>query len=199
MVEIFCLKDKADSALFDYLAALDRRTPVDTLVVDAGRVEPATPVVDAIGESMRRRGRGEIVLVDGLAGRPAAGDPRALLRSARAFKAYAAALRRRWRADGVSVAVVAPGSLAIRAAALLRDPQLAMFGADRIAELIVHDRGRRRAVVAIPGAATVAMRALRLVPSRIRDAAGSMLLPSAGSIGEPADEGPLPGETGPGD
>jgi len=223
LVETFDLAGRAEPALADYLAALDRRMPVDTLVVHAGphaelvdrhlaaggyldtghpveaEVGGAMRVVAAIGEPMRRRGRGEIVLVDLLAGRPATGDPRAVLRTASALRTYGATLRRRLRADGVSVAVVLPRGLAIRAAARLREPGLALAGADRIAERIVRGLPRGRAAVAIPGPATLLMRTLRVVPSRVREAVHNMLLPSAGVIREPADEGPLPGESGPGD
>ena len=222
VVETFELAGCAEPALADYLAALDRRTPVDTLVVHAGpQTEPvdrhpaagypatghpvereiggAMRVVAAIEEPMRCRGRGEIVLVDSLVGRPATGDPRALLRTASALRSYGAALRRRLRADGVSVAVVLPRSLAIRAAAGLREPGLALAGADRIAERIARGLARRRGVVAILGPATLAMRTLRVVPSRVREALRTMLLPSTGVIREPAEENPLPGESGPGD
>jgi len=76
------------------------------------------------------------VLVDSLVGRPATGDPRAVPRTTSAVHSYGAALRRRLRADGVSVGVVLPRSLAIRAAARLREPGLTLAGADRIAERI---------------------------------------------------------------
>ncbi len=217
LVETFDLAGRAEPALADCLAALDRRMPVDTLVVHAGpraelvdrhlatghpvevEIGGAMRVVDAIGELMRCRGHGEIILIDSLAGRPATGDPRAVLRTTSALRSYGDALRRRLRADGVSVAVVQPRSLAIRAAARLREPGLALAGADRIAERIARGLSRRGAAVAIPGPATLAMRTLRVVPSRVRDAVHNMLLPSPGAIREPADEGPLPGESGPGD
>jgi capsular polysaccharide export protein len=204
LVETFDLAGRAEPALADYLAALDRRSPVDTLVVHAGpraeaEIGGAMRVVDAIEEPMRCRGRGEIVLVEYLAGRPAAADPRAVLRSTRALRSYGAALRRRLRADGVSVAVVLPRGGAIRAAARLREPGLALAGADRIAARIARGLPRRRAAVAIPGPAALALRMLRLMPSRVRGAVHTMLLPSPGAIREPADEGPLPGESGPGD
>jgi capsular polysaccharide export protein len=219
LVEIFCFRGTPESTLLDYLVSLDRRTPVDTLVVHAdavpGPVDRQSHLVarslverdiggamrpaGALGERMRRRGRGEIVLVHSLAGRPATSDPRIALRTARAFLSYGAALRRRLFADGVSVVVATPGSFAIRAAAQLREPRLAMVGADRVAALIVRGLRRRRAVIAIPGARTLAMRALRVVPSRVRDAARSVLLPGVAAIGEPADEGALPGKSGPGD
>jgi capsular polysaccharide export protein len=219
LVEILCLKGTRESALLDYLAALDRRNPVDTLVVHADTtpgpvdrrrhlaarrlVEPdiggAMRAAGAIGESMRRHRHGEIVLVQSLAGWPAPGDSRIALRTTWAFLSDGAALRRRLSADGVSIVVAAPRSIAIRAAAQLREPRLTMVGADRVAALIVRGLRRRRAVVAIPGAGSLALRALLVVPSRVRDAARTMLLPSVDAIGEPADEGALPGESGPGD
>jgi short-subunit dehydrogenase len=210
LVETFCLKRTSEPAFLDYLAALDRRTPVDTVVISAGattgRIDRQSQLVerdisgamraaDAIAKPMRRRGHGEIVLVSALARRPATGG----LRLTRAFLAYGAALRRRSSADGVSVVVAAPGSLAIRAAAQLREPRLATVGADRIAALIIRALRRRRAVVVIPGLGMTAMRALRAVPSQLCDAARAVLLPAVDAIGEPADEGALSGKSGPGD
>ncbi len=212
LVETFCLAGKSPSSLADYLATLDRRAPVDALLVHAGPAqEPvgrhlvgrdisgAMRLVTAIGEPMRRRGRGEILLVSPLAGRAATGDPRTALRITGAFLNYGATLRRRLRAAGVSVAVVVPSRLGIRAAARLREPQLAIVDADRAAELVGRGLRRLRAVIVIPGHAALAMRTLRLVPSRMRQSARNMLVPRADLIGEPADEAPLPGGSAPGD
>jgi capsular polysaccharide export protein len=195
LVERFCCARSGPSAPAEYLAALDRRTPVDVLLVHA---EPATErpaiersldnamsVVAAIVEPMRRRGHGEILLIDPLAGRVATGDPTATLRISRAFAAYGAELRGRLRAAGISVAVIAPNSLAIRAAARLREPLLATVGADRLAELTLRGLRRRRAVIAVPGRATLAMRGLRLVTSNFSQAARNILLSSTDAIGEP--------------
>ncbi len=208
-VETLRLDRNGGPFLSDYLRALDRDAPLDALVIHAGpAAEPgdgqiagqqlvgAIDAAAAVAELMRRRGRGEIVLVSHLAGREATGDPRAALDLARAFLADAAALRRRLRADGVSVAVVAPSSIAIHAAARFRAPRLALAGADRIADLIVRRRRWGRAAIAVPGPATLAMRTLRVVPSRVREATRGMLLPSVELIREPADEAPLPDEFG---
>jgi capsular polysaccharide export protein len=201
LVETFCLTGNSPSALADYLEDLDRDAPVDVLLVnDGAAAEPldtrlveqdiggAMRLVGALGESMRRRGRGEIVLVSPLAGRVATGDPQAALSAARAFLVYGVDLHRRMRDNGVSVAMVAPSRLAIRAAAWLREPSLAMVGADRLAEQIERGMRRRRAVIAVPGTATLAWRAVRLVPSRVHEALRDTLLPSPDEIGEPADE-----------
>jgi len=212
LVETFELGGKSRAALADYLAGLDRRAPVDTLAIDSGAIdaggtEPDSRVaqmVAAIGGPMRRRGRGEIVLVNSLAGRAVTGDPRAVQRHTKAFVAYGAALRRRLREDGVMVAVVTPSSLAIRAVARLHEPRLTMAGADRIASRIRSGLRRDHGVVAIPGPATLALRTLRRTPSRVREAICAVRLPSVDAIREPADEGPLPGDplpggSGPGD
>jgi short-subunit dehydrogenase len=218
LVETFELAGRRRSALADYLGALDRRAPVDMLVVEAGAIEPeaiepeaiepdggsAWQMVAALGESMRCRGRGEVVLVDSLAGQAATGDPHAALRDARGFLADCAALCQGLRDDGISVVVVTPSSQAIRLAARWHEPCLATVGADRIAGRIRGGLRRHRAIIAVPGAATLALRVLRLVPSKLREVIRGVRLPSVGSIREPGEEGPLsggplPGETGPGD
>ena len=201
LVETFCLAGRSHSSLADYLASLDRDAPVDALVIHAGAAaEPADRqhverdigrvmrLVAAIGEPMRRRGRGEIVLVSPLAGRPVTGDPSSALGITRAFLGYGADLRRRLATAGVSVAVVAPSRLAIRVAARLHEPLLAMVAADYLAEQIGSGPSRRRAVIAVPGPATLALRALALAPSRLRESARNTLLPGTDSIGEAADE-----------
>ena len=191
LVETFCLTGKSPSSLADYLADLDRDAPVDALLVHGGTAaEPLDTrfVERCISRAMRQRGRGDIVLVSPLAGQAATGDPRTALSAGKAFLAYGVDLRRRMRASGVSVAVVAPSRLAIRAAARLREPALAMVGADRLAERIEHGVRRRRAVIAVPGLATLAVRALRLVPSRAHEAVRDTLLPSPDAIGEPGEE-----------
>ena len=213
LVETFCLAGQSQSSLADYLTALDRRTPVDALLVNAGAInassaaEPvdthlverdisrAMRLVGAIGEEMRSRGRGEIVVVSPLAGRAVTGDPTTALGITGAFLAYGADLRRRLGAAGVSVAVVAPSSLGVRAAARLHEPLLAMVGADRLAEQTLRGLRRRRAVIAVPGGGTLALRALRLVPSRVREAVRNMLPPSADPIGESADEARIAGKS----
>ena len=208
LAETFCLAGMSHSSLADYLASLDRDDPVDALVVHAGAtaeaadtqmverdISRAMRLVDAIGDPMRRRGRGDIVLVSPLAGRATTGDPGIAMRITEAFLAYGVDLRERLHAAGVSVAVVVPSRLGIRAAARLREPLLSTVVADRLAEQIARGLRRRRAVIAVPGGARLAWRALRLVPSRLGDAARDTLLPSGDSIGEPADEATIAEKT----
>jgi len=70
----------------------------------------------------------------------------------------------------------------------LREPLLAMAGADRLAEQIERGMRRRRAVIAVPGRATLALRLLRPVPSQVREALRDTLMPNADEIGEPGAE-----------
>jgi NAD(P)-dependent dehydrogenase (short-subunit alcohol dehydrogenase family) len=193
------------AALAESLAALDCRNPVDLLVVAAdprGNGQDVTGAmlpVAVLAEPMRRRGRGEIVLVGGLAGRPAMRDLEAAGRTATAFLAYGASLRRRLRMHGVAVVVVAPGRIALRAASWCGEPAVAEIAADRLAERLLLRRFGRRAVIAAPGPLTVALRLLRLAPSRLRNAFRDLRPPSVAAMREAADEAPLPGEPGVGD
>lgn len=208
LVETIYREGRSPSVLADYLAALDRRTPADVLVVHA---EPAAELADApgvarcfddamsavaaIGEPMRRRRHGDIVLVSPLAGRAATGDLMTALGISKAFVAYGADLRRRSRSAGIRVAVVAPSGLAIRASARFREPLLATLGADHFAESILRGVRRRRTVIALPGRTALAMRALRLIPSRLRQSARDMLAPNTVIIGEPDDQVTIAGKS----
>src|SRR5205823_8859245 len=134
----------------------------DALVVHAGATAEAADIqmverdisramrlVDAIGDPMRRRGRGDIVLVSPLAGRATTGDAGIAMCITEAFLAYGTDLRERLHAAGVSVAVVVPSRLGIRAAARLREPLLSTVVADRLVEQIARGLRRRRAVIEI--------------------------------------------------
>jgi capsular polysaccharide export protein len=184
------------------LAACDRSAPVDVLVAHApsspGRGQGMLAAMDAVAgvaEAMRRRGAGTIALVGGPAGRTE-GDLPGALHDGDAWSAYAGALRRRLRGGGVAVAVAAPNRLAIRLAVRLGEPSIAAASPDLVAERVAAGlrRGRRR-IVALGGAMAV-VRALRLLPSRARDALRSDLLPGAGGI-DAAE--PFAGESAPGD
>ncbi len=209
-VDTFRLADRSTATLADYLAALDGATPVDLLLL---QTDPDAADCDAPGEgdaiggplaivgtivaAMRRRADGKIVLVSNLAGQPLTGEPYAAARSAAFLLGAASALRRQLREDGVSLAIVAPGGLALRLAGWLRAPELTTFVADRIAERTVRLLRRRRPLMAVPGVAGVAVRASRIVAMRLFASLREMLSPS-GSIRAPVKEAPLPGDTGTG-
>ncbi|HLY46599.1 MAG TPA: hypothetical protein VKQ73_13545 [Stellaceae bacterium] len=194
LVETTCVAP--GDALPDRLAGLDPGAAVDVLAIAgaigifavgdaiAPDVLAAMDAVAALATPMRRRGRGEIVLIGGLGGRRPASTAQAA-RAVAAFVAYGAALGRRLRRDGVSLTVAAPDR--------------ATIGADRLAELIVRRRPSRYRVIAVPGRAAVAWRAIGVGLARLRDAAHDLLLPNVAALGDKANKAPLPGESGPGD
>ena len=119
---------------------------------------------------MRRRGRGAVVLLSGLAGRSADAEPRAALSARSALIEHGAALRRRLSADGVTVTIVVPGTVALRSAARLDAPHIAELAVERIGEAIGSGLRRNREVVAVPGSAVAARRAVRALFRKLRRA-----------------------------
>ena len=156
-----------------FLAAVDRRSPVDALLVQvdaavsagSGIAESehgaAMDVVAALAEPMRRRGCGTVMLVSGLAGQRATSDPQPVLATRSALVEHGAALRRRLAADGIAVTIVVPGAVALRCAARLDAPFIAELGAERVGEAIGSGLRRNREVISVPGSAVAARRAIR--------------------------------------
>jgi NAD(P)-dependent dehydrogenase (short-subunit alcohol dehydrogenase family) len=143
-----------------------------------------------IVEPIRRRGAGDIVLVCRPIGRASEG--------AAALRAYGAALRKQLHTTGVRVAVAAPGGVATRLAARLREPRLTAIGADAVAESVLRGLRSRRAAIATPGIATLAPRILRLLLTRLAETGRTLLAP-ADPLPDPSDETPLVGKSAPGD
>ncbi|MGE0260155.1 MAG: SDR family NAD(P)-dependent oxidoreductase [Alphaproteobacteria bacterium] len=182
LVETFCALGVSVEAICGFLDVADRRAPIDDLLVqvDAAMADgsgvvdtnfgPAMDVVARLADPMRRRGRGSVVLLSGLAGRSAHTEKRAALASRSALIEHGAALRGRLSGDGVTVTVVVPGTVALRSAARLDAPHLAELAIERIGEAIGHGLRRRREVVSIPGAAVTARRTARELFRRVRRA-----------------------------
>ncbi len=205
LVETVCPgeQDADASRAADRIAAFDRRTPVDVLVAHGSADEfggnrragrhafGAMDAVAAITEPMRRRGSGDIVLVC-----PSIG--RATEDAAAAVRTHGTALGKQLHTTGVRVAVAAPGGIAMRLAARLREPLLVAVGADAVAELVLRGMRRRRGVIAVPGLATLARRVLRLSVTRLGEASRA-LLPSVDPLPDPREETPLAGESAHGD
>jgi capsular polysaccharide export protein len=145
--------------------------PIDLLAVMAGPdIGRVIAVVDPLVELLRRQG-GAIVLV----------GPRTeeLLR-------YSRSLRQQLRPHGVSVLVAMPGFFAARLATRLRYPEIAAIGAERAARLICQGIARRHKAILFPGAATLGVRTVRLVPKMVRNWAAVVSIPS----GEPVVDEP---------
>ena len=182
LVESFCAAGATADTVCAFLDSIDRQGPIDDLLVqvDAAVADrggftdadlgAAMDVVAALAEPMRRRGRGAVVLLSGLAGRSADAEPRAALSARSALIEHGAALRRRISADGVTVTIVVPGTVALRSAARLDAPYIAELAVERIGEAIGRGLRRRREVVAVPGTAVAARRATRALLRKLRRA-----------------------------
>ena len=207
LVESFCASGRAPGAVAEFLAEVDRHSPIDDLLIQVDAAPghswgvadcdlgAAMDVVAALAEPMRRRGRGEVVLLSSLAGRSAKADPSAALAARSALIGHGAALRRRLRADGVAVTIIVPGTVALRAAARLDAPQIAELGAERIGEAIGNALRRHREVVAVPGPGVAARRALRMIVSRLRRAVRDTVPPLAAPEAETPAPVPLAGKS----
>ena len=201
LVETFCAAGGNADAVRAFLDAVDRRAPIDDLLVqvDAAVADrggfadadlgAAMDVVAALAEPMRRRGRGTVVLLSGLAGRSAMPEPRAALAARSALVEHGAALRRRLAADGVTVTIVVPGTVALRSAARLDAPHIAELAVERIGEAIGSGLRRNREVIAVPGSAVAARRAMRALFRKLRRAVHDSV--PAVTIPEP-DPPPMP-------
>jgi capsular polysaccharide export protein len=213
LVETFCAAGQTPEAMAGFLASVDCQSPIDLVVVqidaapgyrEIAHREAAATADDSLGAAMgvvadlaapmRRRGHGDIVLLSNLTGATATRDPTNTLEARAALLGHGTVLRRRLRGDGVSVMIVVPGKVALRAAARLDAPPLAWLAAERIGGAIGRGLRRHHAVVAVPGAAMAVHRALRLLAVRARGAVCDALMPVAAKPDIP-DPVPLAGKS----
>jgi capsular polysaccharide export protein len=175
---------------------------VETLAVDhcdtaslAGHLKAqAFPNIDVLAVSAVDLGRA-MAAVDGLQERLQPGTAIVLVgRRNEELLRYAGAARRRLRAQGVAVAIAAPGLVATGLAARWRDPWIAMVGPDKAARLICRGIQRRRRAIAIPGAPTALLRTARLAVSRFND----WLTAPDPAAAAPIAEEPVAGRSGTG-
>jgi capsular polysaccharide export protein len=158
------------------LPLIDEEQPIDLLAVHAGSdVQAAMAIVEASLEPLRLR-HGAIVLVGA--------------RTAELLR-YGGSLRQNLRPEGIAVSMAMPGSLSTRLAAYLRRPEIAAIGADKAARLICRGVSRRRRMIALPGALTAVVRALRVAPSLLRDRLREALAAPAEPVADPIAEQPL--------
>ncbi|HEX3860418.1 MAG TPA: hypothetical protein VHY35_01845 [Stellaceae bacterium] len=201
LVEAIYAARNAKAALSARLTALDCGTPIDVAFVHTDG--PAADrrllkVIDTLTAAMRRRGRGELILIDQLAGRPLSRRLGPALQQVDTLRSRGVALHERLRDCGVTVSVVVPGRLALHAARWLGALHLTAGTADRIAEQILQATQRRRRVTAIPGSAAATLRVFRWLPGKLGEATRE-LLPSVEVMREPADRSRLAGKSANGD
>jgi capsular polysaccharide export protein len=152
------------------IEAFDRHAPIDVLIATAPPVGFFAGLTAKGGllDRMRLRERGRIGVVSALASAIGlSGEPALDARQA-GLLAYARSLRGRLElGPGVSIARVS--RLAARIAARGGDPRLVAVSADRAAAAIRRGIERERAVISFPATPAIALRALRLIPTWLRE------------------------------
>ena len=164
--------DVADrAAMADWLAQVDRKTPVDLCIANAGisggtgrrgeseeqarrilavNVDGVLNTIHPLIGPMTARGRGQLALVSSLAGfRGYPGAP-AYCASKAAVRSYGESLRLDLRRTGIEVSVICPGFVRSRITDGNRFPMPFLMDADRAAMIIRRGLERNRGRIAFP-------------------------------------------------
>jgi short-subunit dehydrogenase len=187
--------DVADrAAMANWLALVDRATPVDLCIANAG-ISGGTGGSGGKGESeeqarrilavnvdgvlntihpligpMTARGRGQLALVSSLAGfRGYPGAP-AYCASKAAVRSYGESLRLDLRAAGIEVSVICPGFVRSRITDHNRFPMPFLMDADRAASIIKRELERNRGRIAFPLPTYLMAWMIAVLPSALADA-----------------------------
>lgn len=161
------------TAMADWIAETDGRTPLDLVIANAGIARPntggdpageedrtrqvldvnITGVVNAVMPAltaMRRRRRGQIAIVSSIAGyRGMPGAP-AYAASKAAVKVWGEGLRPRCREDGIRVSVICPGFVVSRMTEDNAFPMPFLMNAERAARIIRRGLARDKGRIAFP-------------------------------------------------
>jgi len=204
LVETFSLGLPDNESLGELRSAVEQDPP-DTIIAYAGGcgsidrhfverdIGSTMQLIGSLGDTMRRHGQGQVMLVSGLAATEISGDQPTIRAAVKAYRTYAAPLSRRYRRDGISVSVAVPSQLALFVATRWRKPLLAALAPDRVAELVLHALRRRQVQLILPGTMTMMLRLLLLLPSVLGEAARPDL------VSEDAEAAPLAGRSASGD
>jgi short-subunit dehydrogenase len=184
--------DVADrAAMADWLALVDRETPVDLCIANAGisggtgrrgeseeqarrilavNVDGVLNTIHPLIGPMRERGRGQLALVSSLAGlRGYPGAP-AYCASKAAVKSYGESLRLDLRPAGIEVSVICPGFVKSRITDRNRFPMPFLMDANRAASIIRRGLERNRGRIAFPLPTYLMAWAVAMLPSALADA-----------------------------
>jgi short-subunit dehydrogenase len=187
--------DVADRAgMADWLALVDRATPVDLCIANAGisggtggsggkgeseeqarrilavNVEGVLNTIHPLIGPMTARGRGQLALVSSLAGfRGYPGAP-AYCASKAAVKSYGESLRLDLRATGIEVSVICPGFVKSRITDRNRFPMPFLMDSDRAASIIKRGLERNRGRIAFPLPTYLMAWMIAVLPSALADA-----------------------------
>jgi NAD(P)-dependent dehydrogenase (short-subunit alcohol dehydrogenase family) len=205
LVETVLVDPGDGDGLAAQVEAFDRRTPIDLLlaaaegaadtvwgarrVIDSGFLGIAA-VVETLAARMRRRGRGQIAIVDAFAPDSAA---RQACRAG--LIACGRTLGRQFAADKIAVSVAAPGALAAR----ILDANGRLPEAERLAAAIRRGVERRRRRIGFPPPLTTALYALALLPPLVADWFRASLPAPLEPLDETDEPAVLSGESAPSD
>jgi capsular polysaccharide export protein len=163
----------------------DRHAPIDVLLATA----PCLAFLAGLNakggllDRMRLRERGRIGIVSALAGAIGLSSEPALGAGQAGLLAYARSLREQ-DPGRPGVTIARASRLAARIAMRGGDPRLVAVAADRAAAAIRHGIERQRAVVSFPAAPAIALRALGLIPTWLRESPERALGEVAGTVDE---------------
>ncbi len=184
--------DVADrAAMADWLALVDRETPVDLCIANAGisggtgrrgeseeqarrilavNVDGVLNTIHPLIGPMRERGKGQLALVSSLAGlRGYPGAP-AYCASKAAVKSYGESLRLDLRPAGIEVSVICPGFVKSRITDRNRFPMPFLMDANRAASIIRRGLERNRGRIAFPLPTYLMAWIVAMLPSALADA-----------------------------
>jgi short-subunit dehydrogenase len=184
--------DVADrAAMADWLALVDRETPVDLCIANAGisggtgrrgeseeqarrilavNVDGVLNTIHPLIGPMRERGRGQLALVSSLAGlRGYPGAP-AYCASKAAVKSYGESLRLDLRPAGIEVSVICPGFVKSRITDRNRFPMPFLMDANRAASIIRRGLERNWGRIAFPLPTYLMAWIVAMLPSALADA-----------------------------
>lgn len=184
--------DVADrAAMADWLALVDRETPVDLCVANAGisggtgrrgeseeqarrilavNVDGVLNTIHPLIGPMKERGRGQLALVSSLAGfRGYPGAP-AYCASKAAVKSYGESLRLDLRPAGIEVSVICPGFVKSRITDRNRFPMPFLMDAHRAASIIKRGLERNRGRIAFPLPTYLMAWSVAMLPAALADA-----------------------------
>ncbi len=178
-------------AIAPWLAALDRRRPIDLLIANAGQfdgrradadledletaiaqlrinLEGAVRTIDAVLALMRARGRGHIAAISSLAAVFPLADAPAYSASKAGLAAYCEALRTLFAPLGIQVSVISPGHIATRQAQVHDGALPLLMSPENAARLIVAGLARRRPRIWLPARLALLARLGGLLPLPLR-------------------------------
>ena len=181
------------AAMAAWLLAVDRATPLDLVIANAGTAGPGgyggpgggdpdvaraifavnlegvlntiLPILPAISG----RGRGQIALMSSLAGFRGQPSAPAYCASKAAVRVWGEGLRGRLGRQGVTVSVICPGFVHTAMTANNPFPMPLAMTPERAAAIIRHGLRRRRPQIAFPRALHLGVRLLDALPSSLAD------------------------------